>query len=70
MAADLWRRLDRPNVMIKIPATAEGVPAIEQSIASGINVNVTLLFAQSAYEQVAEAFIAGLEESSAGAACG
>jgi transaldolase len=60
MAADLWRRLDRPNVMIKIPATAEGVPAIEQSIASGINVNVTLLFAVELYEDVARAYQQGL----------
>ena len=48
--------------MIKVPATAEGVPAIEQLISEGINVNVTLLFAQEAYEQVAEAYIAGLEK--------
>ena len=56
-----WRRLDRPNVLIKIPGTAEGVPAIEQAIYEGINVNVTLLFAVEAYEQVAEAYIRGLE---------
>src|SRR5438128_11118640 len=55
MAADLWTRLDRPNVMIKIPATAEGISAIEQSIASGININVTLLFAVDLYEEVAHA---------------
>src|SRR5438477_2505472 len=61
MAADLWRRLNRPNVMIKIPATAEGVPAIEQTIASGINVNVTLLFAVELYEDVARAYIKGLQ---------
>ena len=56
-----WQRLDRPNVMIKIPGTPEGVPAIEQAIYEGINVNVTLLFAVSAYEAVAEAYIRGLE---------
>ena len=56
-----WQRLDRPNVMIKIPGTPEGVPAIEQAIYEGINVNVTLLFAVAAYEQVAEAYIRGLE---------
>jgi transaldolase/glucose-6-phosphate isomerase len=56
-----WKRLDRPNVMIKIPGTPEGVPAIEQAIYEGINVNVTLLFAVQAYEQVAEAYIRGLE---------
>jgi transaldolase / glucose-6-phosphate isomerase len=56
-----WRRVDRPNVMIKIPATPEGVPAIEQALYEGINVNVTLLFAVSAYERVAEAYIRALE---------
>ena len=61
MTADLWRRLDRPNVMIKIPATPEGVPAIEASIAAGINVNVTLMFSVELYEQVARAYVAGLE---------
>src|SRR5438876_4096167 len=61
MAADLWTRLDRPNVLIKIPATAEGVPAIEQSIASGINVNITLLFAVELYEQVTRAYLTGLQ---------
>ncbi|MDQ3811655.1 MAG: transaldolase [Chloroflexota bacterium] len=61
MTRDLWTRLDRPNVMIKIPATAEGIAAIEASIAAGINVNVTLLFAVELYEEVAHAFIRGLE---------
>ena len=61
MTADLWRRLDRPNVMIKIPATPEGVPAIEASIAAGINVNVTLMFSVELYEEVARAYIKGLE---------
>ena len=56
-----WQRLERPNVMIKIPGTPEGVPAIEQAIYEGINVNVTLLFAVSAYEAVAEAYIRALE---------
>src|SRR5881227_3516017 len=56
-----WQRLDRPNVMIKIPGTPEGVPAIEQAIYEGININVTLLFAVQAYEQVAEAYLRGLE---------
>ncbi|MFL5780405.1 MAG: bifunctional transaldolase/phosoglucose isomerase [Thermoleophilaceae bacterium] len=60
-ARDYWKRVDRPNLFIKIPGTPEGVPAIEQAIAEGINVNVTLLFAVSAYEAVAEAFIRGLE---------
>jgi len=56
-----WEAVDRPNVMIKIPGTPEGVPAIERAIYEGINVNVTLLFAVSAYERVAEAYIRGLE---------
>jgi transaldolase len=60
-AADLWRRVDRPNLMIKIPATPEGVPAIEASIASGININVTLMFSVELYEEVARAYIKGLE---------
>jgi transaldolase/glucose-6-phosphate isomerase len=60
-AREYWRRVDRPNVMIKIPGTDEGLPAIEQAIFEGINVNVTLLFSVAAYEQVASAFILGLE---------
>jgi transaldolase / glucose-6-phosphate isomerase len=60
-ARDLWQRVDRPNLMIKIPGTEEGVPAIEQAISEGINVNVTLLFSVEAYERVAEAFIHGSE---------
>jgi transaldolase len=56
-----WRELDRPNVLIKIPGTPEGVPAIEEAVYEGININVTLLFAVSAYEAVAEAYIRGLE---------
>src|SRR5215471_10825351 len=66
MTADLWTRVNRPNVMIKIPATPEGVPAIEQSIASGINVNVTLMFSVELYEQVARAYIRGIERFSSG----
>jgi len=60
-ARDYWQRLGRPNVFIKIPGTPAGVPAIEQAVFEGINVNVTLLFAVSAYEEVAEAYIRGLE---------
>jgi transaldolase len=60
-AHNLWRRLARPNVMIKVPATAAGVPAIEQLTADGINVNVTLLFGVGRYEQVIDAYVAGLE---------
>jgi transaldolase / glucose-6-phosphate isomerase len=60
-ARDLWQRVDRPNLMIKIPGTQEGLPAIEQAISEGINVNVTLLFSVEAYEQVCEAYIRGSE---------
>ena len=59
-ARDLWAKLDRPNVFIKIPATPAGVPAIEAAIADGINVNVTLMFSVDVYRQVARAYIAGL----------
>src|SRR5205085_11821185 len=59
--ADLWKRVDRPNLMVKIPATDAGVPAIEESIARGINVNVTLMFSVELYERVARAYIKGLE---------
>jgi transaldolase len=57
----LFARIDRPNAMIKIPGTPEGTQAIEDSIAAGININVTLLFAVQAYERVAEAYLRGLE---------
>jgi transaldolase / glucose-6-phosphate isomerase len=60
-ARRLWQAVDRPNVMIKIPGTDEGVPAIEEAIYEGINVNVTLLFAVEAYSKVAEAYVRGLE---------
>jgi transaldolase len=60
-ALELWRRLARPNVMIKVPATEAGIPAIAELTARGVNVNVTLLFSLARYEQVIEAFIAGLE---------
>ena len=64
-ARRLWKRVARENVMIKVPATPAGVPAIQQLISEGINVNVTLLFAQQAYENVAEAYITGLEKFAA-----
>ena len=60
-ATALWRRLARPNVMIKVPATAAGIPAIEQLTARGVNVNITLLFSVDRYEQVIDAYVAGLE---------
>jgi transaldolase / glucose-6-phosphate isomerase len=60
-----WERVDRPNLMIKIPGTDAGVPAIEQAIYEGINVNVTLLFSVESYTNIAEAFIKGLERRQA-----
>ncbi len=60
----LWKAVNRPNVMIKVPATPEGIPAFQQLISEGINVNVTLLFSQAVYEKVAQAYIAGLEKYS------
>ena len=64
-ARELWAALDRPNVMIKVPATREGLPAIKQLTREGINVNVTLLFGLPRYQEVAEAYLAGLEERAA-----
>lgn len=61
-ARELWKLVDRKNVMIKIPGTKEGLPAIRTCIGEGINVNVTLLFGLPRYSEVAEAFIAGLED--------
>ena len=61
-AEELWKKVDRRNVMIKIPGTKPGLAAIRQSIAKGININVTLLFGLPRYEEVAEAYIAGLED--------
>ena len=60
-AARLWKMVDRPNVMIKIPATPEGIPAITETIGKQINVNVTLIFSLETYEAVANAYVAGLE---------
>jgi transaldolase len=64
-ARRLWKAVNRPNVMIKVPGTKECVPAIRQLLEEGININITLLFAQAAYEQVAEAFISALEARAA-----
>lgn len=61
-ARRLWKAAARDNVMIKVPGTAEGIPAIRQLISEGININITLLFAQEVYEKVAESYIAGLED--------
>ncbi|MDE0879916.1 MAG: transaldolase, partial [Sphingomonas bacterium] len=64
-AARLWAAVDRPNLMVKIPGTEAGVPAIAASIDAGINVNVTLLFSIEAYKQVAMAYVEGLEKRAA-----
>jgi len=64
-ARRLWTALDRPNVFIKIPATAEGLPVIQQLISEGISINVTLLFGLPRYRQVVEAYIAGIEARAA-----
>lgn len=61
-AEALWKRVNRPNLMIKIPATPQGIPAVRQTIAKGINVNVTLIFSLARYDQVMEAYLSGLEE--------
>ena len=64
-ALRLWKTVDRPNVMIKIPGTPAGVPAIETALREGVNVNVTLLFAQEMYEEVAWAYVRALEQRAA-----
>jgi transaldolase / glucose-6-phosphate isomerase len=61
-AQRLWAAVDRPNLMVKVPATPAGIPAIHQLIGRGLNINITLLFAVSVYEQVVEAYLAGLED--------
>ena len=62
-AADLWKTVDQPNLLIKIPGTAEGWPAITETIANGISVNVTLIFGLDQYRHVMEAYVAGLEKA-------
>ena len=64
-ARRLHKAVGRPNVMIKVPGTTEGLPAFQQLTAEGININVTLLFSQQVYEQIAEAYVAGLEQLAA-----
>ena len=64
-ARRLWKTVGRPNIMIKVPGTAEGIPAFEQLISEGININVTLLFSQEVYQKVAEAYIRGLDKFAA-----
>jgi transaldolase len=64
-ARRLWRRVDRPNLMIRIPGTREGVPAIRRLLAEGKNVNVTLLFGLDRYREIADTYVAALEERAA-----
>jgi transaldolase len=64
-AADLWKTVDQPNLLIKIPGTKEGWPAITESIANGISINVTLIFGLDQYRHVMEAYVAGLEKARA-----
>ncbi|MDQ0380829.1 transaldolase [Amycolatopsis thermophila] len=64
-AQDLWKTVDRPNILVKIPATEEGLPAITKTLAEGISVNVTLIFSVERYRAVIDAFFAGLEQAKA-----
>src|SRR4029453_4805236 len=61
-ARRLWKDVKRDNLMVKVPATEEGLPAIEALIGEGISINITLLFSQKVYREVAEAYLAGLEK--------
>jgi transaldolase / glucose-6-phosphate isomerase len=61
-AQQLWARVARPNLMVKIPATKEGIPAIRKAIASGVNINITLIFSLKRYAEVMEAYLSGLED--------
>lgn len=65
-AEQLWARVRRPNLMVKIPATKAGLPAIQKAIAAGININITLIFSLKRYAEVMEAYLSGLEERIAG----
>lgn len=62
-ARELWDRIARPNLFVKIPATAEGVPSIRQMVGQGCNINITLIFSLERYEEVMEAYVAGLEDA-------
>lgn len=64
-ALDLWKAVDRPNLLVKIPATQAGLPAITRALAEGVSVNVTLIFSVERYRAVMEAFVQGLEQASA-----
>src|SRR5437870_12414328 len=61
-AKRFWKAVDRPNLFIKIPANPEGIPAIRQSIAAGLSINITLIFSVRVYQQVIDAYLSGLEE--------
>ncbi|MFO8037512.1 MAG: transaldolase [Anaerolineales bacterium] len=61
-AQRLWDQVDRPNLMIKVPGTSEGVPAIEKLTSQGYNINVTLLFSREQYDQISDAYLSGLEQ--------
>ena len=63
-ATHLWRTVDRPNLMIKVPATPEGIPAVESLLAEGVHVNITLMFSLAHYEAVAQAYLRGVERAS------
>ncbi len=65
-AQQLWARVGRPNLMVKIPATSEGIPAIRRCVAAGLNINITLIFSRLRYAQVMEAYLGGLEERLSG----
>jgi len=64
-ARHLWQRVDRPNLMVKIPATRAGIPAIRDAVAAGLNINVTLIFARERYAEVMDAYLSGLETRAA-----
>jgi len=64
-AQQLWARVKRPNLMVKIPATKEGIPAIRKSIAAGVNINITLIFSLKRYAEVMDAYLSGLEDRAA-----
>ena len=64
-ARRFWKMVDRPNLMIKIPATPEGIPAVQQALTEGININITLIFSLDSYREVADAYISALEDRNA-----
>ncbi len=64
-ARRFWKMVDRPNLMIKIPATREGIPAVQQALTEGININITLIFSLDSYREVADAYISALEDRNA-----